>query len=425
MNHSAYLFGKFGFGYTQYPDDYAKDILKSIVTSNEVKTQIAIRRDGNLVYYIYVRRLYSKSDLNEYIGVAVSFNDLYCNDIKQMFSIFEGAIAELVVVGKILEFTDTGDVTAKATKLHQEHTEIDRIMQHISLSIDKISSSSFRKLPPLNYAAGADEFVLLPTTATAADINSNIKFFNLIHIYKNEDYDTQLLVGYSGKIKSLNKQIENLTNTNEKLSDELTKVRRQKKHTRVVTALVLMIVVVIIFVSICVNLSNRVNTLSTNVKGNEKIIEEKESIIKAQNSTIKYLENSLAVVKQELSNANMEIKNLDDKNLSLESQIASSTSHLNKSSSRPSASSIGSETHIPKYRAPYTVTSKEFTMYVGDQIMAKISDGAITKWEIQSYNRDYISANGNILRANKIGNVTIWGYVNNSPKLFTITIKSR
>ena len=121
----------------------------------------------------------------------------------------------------------------------------------------------------------------------------------------------------------------------------------------------------------------------------------------------------------------MEIKNLDDKNLSLESQIASSTSHLNKSSSRPSASSIGSETHIPKYRAPYTVTSKEFTMYVGDQIMAKISDGAITKWEIQSYNRDYISANGNILRANKIGNVTIWGYVNNSPKLFTITIKSR
>ncbi len=315
MNHSTYIFGEFGSGYTQYPDDYAKDIFKSVATCNEVKTQIAIRRYDNLVYYIYVRRLYSKSVPNKYIGVAVSFNDLYCNDIKQMFSIFEGTMAELVVVGKILEFTDAGDVTVKAIKLHQERTEVDRIMQHISLSIDKISGYSFRKLPPLNYAAGADKFVLLPTTATAADINSNIKLFNLIHIYKNEDYDTQLLVGYSGKIKSLNKQIENLTNTTKELSDELTKVHRQKKHTRVVAALVLMVVVVIIFVSISVNLSNRVNTLSTNVKDNEKIIEEKESIIKAQNSTIKYLENSLAVVKQELSNANMEIKNLDDKNL--------------------------------------------------------------------------------------------------------------
>lgn len=46
MNHSAYLFGKFGFGYTQYPDDYAKDILKSVATNNKVKTQVDTESDS-------------------------------------------------------------------------------------------------------------------------------------------------------------------------------------------------------------------------------------------------------------------------------------------------------------------------------------------------------------------------------------------
>lgn len=50
MNHSTYLFGEFGFGYTQYPDDYAKDIFNSVATNNEGKAQIAIRRDtANLI----------------------------------------------------------------------------------------------------------------------------------------------------------------------------------------------------------------------------------------------------------------------------------------------------------------------------------------------------------------------------------------
>lgn len=61
MNHSAYLFGKFGFGYTQYPDDYAKDILKSVATNNKVKTQVDTESDSTKGS----GRLYCKKGLHQ------------------------------------------------------------------------------------------------------------------------------------------------------------------------------------------------------------------------------------------------------------------------------------------------------------------------------------------------------------------------
>lgn len=86
---------------------------------------------------------------------------------------------------------------------------------------------------------------------------------------------------------------------------------------------------------------------------------------------------------------------------------------------------VGSGTYVPQDRAPYQVTSKDFTMYVGDVITAKISDGAITSWEIEARNKDYVGEDGNRLYAKKAGSVMVWGYVGSSPKRFNITIKSR
>ena len=86
---------------------------------------------------------------------------------------------------------------------------------------------------------------------------------------------------------------------------------------------------------------------------------------------------------------------------------------------------VGTGSYVPQDRAPYLVTSKEFTMYVGDQITAKISDGEISRWEIEKINNDYFTVDGKVLRARKAGTATIWGYVNGSPKYFKITIKSR
>lgn len=86
---------------------------------------------------------------------------------------------------------------------------------------------------------------------------------------------------------------------------------------------------------------------------------------------------------------------------------------------------VGGGTYVPQDRAPYQVSSKDFTMYVGDVITAKIVDGDITSWEITDIDKTYVVADGNRLRAKKAGSVMVWGYVGSSPKRFNITIKSR
>ncbi len=86
---------------------------------------------------------------------------------------------------------------------------------------------------------------------------------------------------------------------------------------------------------------------------------------------------------------------------------------------------VGSGTYVPQDRAPYQVSSRDFTMYVGDVITAKIVDGDITSWEIADRDKTYVLADGNRLCAKKAGSVMVWGYVGSSPKHFNITIKSR
>ena len=84
---------------------------------------------------------------------------------------------------------------------------------------------------------------------------------------------------------------------------------------------------------------------------------------------------------------------------------------------------VGSGTYVPQDRAPYQVSSKDFTMYIGDVITAKIVDGDIASWEIAERDKTYVVADGNRLCAKKAGSVMVWGYVGSSPKRFNITIK--
>ena len=51
MSISVYLFGKFNQGYSQYPDDYSKKIFDICYQNSKAVSQIAIHRDGDLMYY--------------------------------------------------------------------------------------------------------------------------------------------------------------------------------------------------------------------------------------------------------------------------------------------------------------------------------------------------------------------------------------
>ena len=72
-----------------------------------------------------------------------------------------------------------------------------------------------------------------------------------------------------------------------------------------------------------------------------------------------------------------------------------------------------------------TITSQEAVIRVGEHIDAKIMGGYVERWEINAASAQYVDSLGKgVIMAKKEGSVSIWGYINGSPKLFKLKIVS-
>lgn len=95
---TSYIFGRFVGSYTQYPDDGQYDVFHHIVTNAKAKTQVVIHRDGNLMYYCYLR----KFEVDKYIGLCVLLNETYVENVFQVFRVFEDLITKITYRGNLL-----------------------------------------------------------------------------------------------------------------------------------------------------------------------------------------------------------------------------------------------------------------------------------------------------------------------------------
>ena len=100
MNSSVYLFGEMAEGYTQYPEDSSSEIFHRLYANSKATTQIAIHRDGNLMYYGYIRKL----ENNKYLGLCVVLNGIMLTRIDSLVSLFENIIASLVSKGTLIHY---------------------------------------------------------------------------------------------------------------------------------------------------------------------------------------------------------------------------------------------------------------------------------------------------------------------------------
>lgn len=266
MNHSTYIFGELDSGYTQYPDDSTKQILSLGVNKN-AQTSITLCRADSLMYYIYVRQL---QGIDKYLGIAVAFNSLYTPSIKAFFACFEECFSNIILSGDILEFNENGDVVNKNIRLHNQKEAIDKIVRHLDLLIAD-SKLTFEALPPRNYSISALEQATLAESASAADVRNAILNANVIRIYKNSDYDSIAIKGFSNKLKKLSAEKNSLETNNKALAEELSKVKKQKKQFQVVIILGLILFIgVISLFSMNSNLNEarkEISSLKTTAEG--------------------------------------------------------------------------------------------------------------------------------------------------------------
>lgn len=236
MNVTVYLFGEYSEGYTQYPDDNSSDIFQKIISQAYSETQVVIHRDGNLMYYVYVR----KFENGRYIGLCVILNDLYIVNIDGLFSLFENVVLNIVTKGNILQFNEDGEIVSSVSKLYLSKNDINSITDDLRNGFEYLSPSA-KKLPPINYGKDKDSFESFTKNDDIQNIIRSSYNNAYTYIYKSDEYKTDKLNGYKGVIKKISSDNANLKSQIIDLESKIKTVQRQKKQIKYVIFLILLV----------------------------------------------------------------------------------------------------------------------------------------------------------------------------------------
>ena len=205
MNLSVYLFGDLGSGYTQYPDDYTNTIFETFYKNAQAITQIGIHREGDLMYYGYIRKL----EESNYIGLCAIVNGKLIHQVDSIFSIFEGVIESMVRNGYLIHFNDKGDITAKLNQLYENEEEINLITSNIQSSFNRIESAS-KDLPPVSYSTSKDSVKSFSTQDDESEIIKSSYTNGYTFIYKSKGFNTTQMNSYKTVITQKDNEISAL-----------------------------------------------------------------------------------------------------------------------------------------------------------------------------------------------------------------------
>lgn len=232
MNVSVYLFGEFNSGYTQYPDDYASEVFEKFHATAKSITQVAIHRDGDLMYYGYIRKL----EKERYIGLCVVLNGLMLTRIDGLFSIFENTITSLVTKGHLIHFNEQGDVVTSVEKLYLHREEIDLITESLRAGFNRLESH-VRPLPPVSYGTLKNSVKDFVVEDDLEEIIKSSHTNGYTYIYKSKGFNTTQMNSYKGVLTKLNREKKELIEKLEKLQVEHANTLRQKKQFKFVIIL--------------------------------------------------------------------------------------------------------------------------------------------------------------------------------------------
>jgi hypothetical protein len=304
MNVTVYLFGEFNNGYAQYPDDYTAGKFNNFYTNSKATTQIAIHREGNLMYYGYVRKL----EQGKYIGFCVVINGLMLTKLEGLFSLFENTISNLVTNGQLIQFNEQGNIVTNVDRLFMNREEIDFLSELFRNGFHRLKDS-FQSLPAVSYGVSKDSVKNFSIEENIEEITKSSCTYGYTYIYKSKGFDTSQLNSYKGVLSRLNSEKNELTKRYDELVKECEKTIKQKKQYRFVAILFLILLgcgIGLIF------LNDNLNTTKFALnEANNSIIELKKSI-DSKNNKIVNLEDINHILELKYQEAKNNLTNLQN-----------------------------------------------------------------------------------------------------------------
>lgn len=293
MNCSVYIFGELSSGYTQYPEDSSSHILNRLITNCKATTQLVIRRDDNLMYYSYVRKL----ENNKYVGIAIAVNGYYIQHIQSLFALFENTIEKLVSQGSIICFSKDGNIIPTQKQLKEQEEDIDTITQNLAKDFNNAGQAC--KLPPVDYTVAKESVKEFNISDSKRDIVRSSYTYGYTYIYKDNDYNTVKVDSYRSVLSRVNLENVDLKKKNSELHEENQKILRQKKQFKNVILLILLVIGCGVGIYFLYNTLN--DTQYQLDEANETIVK-KDNTIERKNNKIVSLGNSIDSLKNVVKN---------------------------------------------------------------------------------------------------------------------------
>lgn len=301
-----YVFGSLGNGYTQYPDDYAEEIYQNFYAKSTASSQITIHRDNNLIYYGYIRKL----DINsQFIGFCVLLNGIMFSQIGRLFPIFENAVADLVVRGQILHFSDRGNVISSITNLNERQQEVERIASVLQNQISDLESNT-RKLPPISYGVSCNESKTFSESDKNEDIVNATCKFGYTYVLKDKDYDTASLTSYKSILIQLNREKDSISNNYSELKTKYEKLEKEKKQ--YIYVIILVLALLACFVSLFF-LGGSLNDTKNELSSAKNEISKLNSKVSNLSEELDNTKTSLRITREERDEAQQKMNDLKDK----------------------------------------------------------------------------------------------------------------
>ncbi|MBQ0114691.1 MAG: hypothetical protein KBT10_02305 [Bacteroidales bacterium] len=253
MNVEVYTFGLFANGYSQFPSDYTEPILKKFFEHAKAPTQIAIRREGNIMYYGYIRKL----DDGCSIGICAAMNGSMLQSVNSLFKMFENVFTGLVSKGDLVKFNEQGNIVAGVNQLSLNGDEVAQLADSLRVLFERQKSVA---LPSENYGISKDsvkDFVIGESDNDEI-VSASVKY-GYTYIYKNDKFDTPQLSGYRTVVTDLSKDKKALETKCNELAAELAKAKamgnQQNGYSHKAKLWIIGLAICAIFVVVCILLS--------------------------------------------------------------------------------------------------------------------------------------------------------------------------
>lgn len=199
-NISTYILAQSSNTYTQYIADASEERFKVALTLCDSPSQLLIQREGNLMYYLYVRQHSSQ----ERFGLCVVANGMMATDLERVFEVFEQSYESIVLKGKILNLDKSGNVFIASYNFAQVASEVDAIRRKLQEGLMGISGNL--PLPPPNYASSYTDRRMF-TLATLTDEQlAQTTWYGWTLIRKQGNIESELFASIRQRLATLSER---------------------------------------------------------------------------------------------------------------------------------------------------------------------------------------------------------------------------